>query len=101
MEHPKFSLKNPNKVRALIGAFASNRVNFHRIDGAGYRLLSDVVIELNKLNPEIAARLVTPLTRWQRFDEARQELMKAELERIRAEDLSPNVYEVIEKALAD
>ncbi|RAR62101.1 MULTISPECIES: aminopeptidase N [Halomonadaceae] len=101
MKHPKFSLKNPNKVRALIGAFASNRVNFHRIDGAGYQLLSDVVIELNRLNPEIAARLVTPLTRWQRFDEARQELMKAELERIRAEDLSPNVYEVIEKALAD
>jgi aminopeptidase N len=101
MKHPKFSLKNPNKVRALIGAFASNRVNFHRIDGAGYQLLSDVVIELNKLNPEIAARLITPLTRWQRFDEARQELMKAELERIRAEELSPNVYEVIEKALAD
>ncbi len=58
------------------------------------------MIELNRLNPEIAARLVTPLTRWARFDEARQELMKAELERIRAEELSPNVYEVVEKALA-
>ncbi|WP_458525466.1 aminopeptidase N [Onishia taeanensis] len=101
MEHPAFSLKNPNKVRALIGAFASNRVNFHRIDGAGYKLLADVVIELNRLNPEIAARLITPLTRWQRFDEARQALMKVELERIRAEKLSPNVYEVIEKALAE
>ena len=101
MEHPAFSLKNPNKVRALIGTFASqNRVNFHRIDGAGYRLLADVVIELNRLNPEIAARLITPLTRWARFDETRQELMKAELERIRAEKLSPNVYEVVEKALA-
>ncbi|WP_290798102.1 aminopeptidase N [Halomonas sp.] len=101
MEHPAFSLKNPNKVRALIGTFAGqNRVNFHRIDGAGYRLLADVVIELNRLNPEIAARLITPLTRWARFDETRQELMKAELERIRAEKLSPNVYEVVEKALA-
>ncbi|MFO8044313.1 MAG: aminopeptidase N [Halomonas sp.] len=101
MAHPAFSLKNPNKVRALIGTFAGqNRVNFHRIDGAGYRLLADVVIELNHLNPEIAARLITPLTRWARFDETRQTLMKAELERIRAEKLSPNVYEVVEKALA-
>ncbi|KFF49944.1 aminopeptidase N [Gammaproteobacteria bacterium MFB021] len=101
MEHPAFSLKNPNKVRALIGAFAQNRVNFHRLDGQGYRLLADVVIELNRLNPEIAARIITPLTRWQRFDEARQALMKAELERIRGEKLSPNVYEMVERALAD
>ncbi|MBR9880707.1 MAG: aminopeptidase N [Gammaproteobacteria bacterium] len=101
MEHPAFSLKNPNKVRALIGAFAGqNRVNFHRLDGEGYRLLADVVIELNRLNPEIAARIITPLTRWQRFDEARQALMRAELERIRGEELSPNVYEIVEKALA-
>ncbi|MBY6030055.1 aminopeptidase N [Halomonas sp. DP8Y7-1] len=101
MEHPAFSLKNPNKVRALIGAFAGqNRVNFHRLDGEGYRLLAEVVIELNRLNPEIAARIITPLTRWQRFDEARQELMRAELERIRQETLSPNVYEIVEKALA-
>ncbi len=101
MRHPAFSLKNPNKVRALIGTFAGqNRVNFHRLDGEGYRLLADVVIELNRLNPEIAARLITPLTRWARFDEERQALMKAELERIRAEELSPNVYEVVEKALA-
>ncbi|MGM0702416.1 MAG: aminopeptidase N [Pseudomonadota bacterium] len=101
MKHPAFSLKNPNRVRALIGAFAGqNRVNFHRPDGQGYQLLADVVIELNRLNPEIAARLITPLTRWQRFDELRQELMKRELERIRAEELSPNVYEVVEKALA-
>ncbi|SEL92085.1 aminopeptidase N [Halomonas daqiaonensis] len=101
MEHPAFSLKNPNKVRALIGTFANqNPVNFHRDDGAGYRLLADTVIELNRLNPEIAARMITPLTRWARFDETRQELMKGELERIRAEELSPNVYEVVEKALA-
>ena len=101
MAHPAFSLKNPNKVRALVGTFANrNRINFHRTDGEGYRLLADIVIELNRLNPEIAARLVTPLTRWQRFDESQQVLMKRELERIRTEELSPNVYEVIEKALA-
>lgn len=101
MEHPAFSLTNPNKVRALIGAFAGqNRVNFHRLDGEGYRLLADVVIELNRLNPEIAARIITPLTRYKRFDAKRQALMKAELERIRAEKLSRNLYEVVEKALA-
>ncbi|MDW5378130.1 aminopeptidase N [Halomonas sp. HP20-15] len=101
MSHPAFSLKNPNRVRALIGAFAGqNPVNFHRLDGQGYKLLADVVIELNRLNPEIAARIITPLTRWQRYDEQRQALMKAELERIQAEELSPNVYEVVEKALA-
>ncbi|MGO2243379.1 MAG: aminopeptidase N [Halomonas sp.] len=100
MQHPAFSLKNPNKVRALIGAFAQNRVNFHRLDGQGYQLLTDVVIELNRLNPEIAARLITPLTRWQRFDETRQGLMRSQLERIQKEPLSSNVYEVVEKALA-
>lgn len=100
MQHPAFSLKKPNKVRALIGAFAQNRVNFHRLDGQGYQLLADVVIELNRLNPEIAARLVTPLTRWQRFDETRQALMRSQLERIKQEPLSSNVYEVVEKALA-
>ncbi|MGQ7242479.1 aminopeptidase N [Salinicola sp. V024] len=101
MGHPLFSMKNPNKVRALVGAFAQNRINFHRLDGEGYKLLADVVIELNRLNPEIAARIITPLTRWQRFDETRQALMKAELERIRAEKLSPNVFEMVERALAD
>lgn len=100
MTHPAFSLRNPNKVRALIGTFVNrNPINFHRADGEGYRLLADVVIELNRLNPEIAARLVTPLTRWQRFDEVHQRLMRSELERIRAEELSPNVYEVVSKAL--
>lgn len=100
MQHPAFSLKNPNKVRALIGAFTQNRINFHRLDGQGYQLLADVVIELNRLNPEIAARLITPLTRWQRFDETRQALMRSQLERIKQEPLSSNVYEVVEKALA-
>jgi aminopeptidase N len=86
-------------VRALLGAFAQNRVNFHRLDGAGYALLADAVIELNRLNPEIAARLMTPLTRWRRFDDTRQALMQAELERIKQEPLSANVFEMVEKAL--
>lgn len=102
MQHPAFTLKNPNKVRALIGAFANqNLVNFHRADGAGYRFLADQVITLNALNPQIASRLLAPLTRWRKYDSARQALMKGELERILASgELSSDVYEVVSKSLA-
>ncbi len=102
MHHHAFTLKNPNKVRALIGAFANqNHVNFHRADGAGYRFLSDQVIALNALNPQIASRQLTPLTRWRKFDGARQALMRGELERILASgELSSDVYEVVSKSLA-
>ena len=102
MQHPAFTLKNPNKVRALIGAFANqNHVNFHRADGAGYRFLADQVIALNALNPQIASRQLTPLTRWRKFDAARQALMRAELERILASgELSSDVFEVVSKSLA-
>ncbi|WP_313089440.1 aminopeptidase N [Pseudomonas sp.] len=102
MQHPAFTLKNPNKVRALIGAFANqNLVNFHRADGAGYRFLADQVIVLNGLNPQIASRLLAPLTRWRKYDASRQELMKIELERILASgELSSDVYEVVSKSLA-
>ena len=102
MQHPAFTLKNPNKVRALIGAFAGqNLVNFHAIDGSGYRFLADLVIELNALNPQIASRLLAPLTRWRKYGEQRQALMKGELERILASGaLSSDVYEVVSKSLA-
>ena len=102
MTHPAFTLKNPNKVRALIGAFSGqNLVNFHQADGSGYRFLADQVITLNALNPQIASRLLGPLTRWGKYDDARQALMKAELERILASgELSSDVYEVVSKSLA-
>ncbi|WP_325435767.1 aminopeptidase N [Pseudomonas nitroreducens] len=102
MSHPAFTLKNPNKIRALIGAFANqNAINFHRADGAGYRFLADQIITLNALNPQIASRLLTPLTRWRKYAPERQALMKAELERILASgELSSDVYEVVSKSLA-
>ena len=102
MQHEAFTLKNPNKVRALIGAFANqNLINFHRADGAGYRFLADQVITLNALNPQIASRLLAPLTRWRKYGPARQALMKTELERILASgELSSDVYEVVSKSLA-
>ena len=100
MSHEALDLRNPNKARALVAAFANqNLVNFHRLDGAGYRLLSDVVIALNTLNPQLAARLLTPLTKWRSFA-GRADLMRAELERLQEQaDLSPDVYEVVAKSL--
>ena len=102
-DHPAFDARNPNKVRALVGAFCNqNTVRFHAADGSGYGYLADWVLRLNATNPQIAARLLTPLTRWRRFDTGRQALMRQALERIREEsELSKDVYEVVEKSLAD
>jgi aminopeptidase N len=99
--HPAFSLKSPNKVRALIAGFASgNQLRFHAADGSGYRFLADRVLELDALNPRGAARLLTPLGRWRRFDPARQALMHGELERIlAAPQPSRDIYEIASKSL--
>ncbi len=99
--HPAFILKNPNKVRALIGAFCqANSVRFHDRTGQGYTFLSEYVMRLDGMNPQIAARLLTPLTTWKRYDEERQALMRRELERIMAMDgLSGDVAEVAGKSL--
>src|SRR5690606_15592399 len=101
MLHEAFEMKNPNKVRALISAFCnSNAVNFHQLSGEGYSFLADQVIALNLMNPQIASRLLTPLTRWKKYNLARQALMKAQLQRIADQpQLSPDVYEVVSKSL--
>ena len=103
MQHPAFNLLNPNRMRSLIGAFASgNPVSFHDPSGEGYRILSGVIAELNKPNPQIAARLVAPLGQWRRYDAERQTLMKAELEKIlELPGLSNHVYEMANKSLHD
>ena len=101
LQHPNFSLKNPNKVRALIGAFAQqNPLAFHQISGAGYAWLADQVIALNSFNPQIAARLVMPLPIWQRYQDPPQTFMRAQRERTQAQaNLSSDVYEIVTKAL--
>ncbi len=101
MEHSAFDIHNPNKVRSVIGVFCnSNPVNFHCEGGEGYRFLADQVLVLDKLNPQIAARLLTPLTRWRRFSEQKQQLMKGELARIMSEPkLSSDTYEIVSKSL--
>jgi aminopeptidase N len=101
MNHPAFDLKNPNRVRSLIGAFSqANPLHFHAKNGQGYQFLADQIIALNTLNPQVASRMVGALTSWRRYDQGRQGLMKAQLERIMTtEDISKDVYEVASKSL--
>jgi len=100
--HPAFDRRNPNKLRALYGAFSQqNARNFHALDGSGYRLLAERIAEVDGANPQMAAGLAKPLTRWRRYDAARQRLMVAELEALVARDgLSRDLYEVVSKSLA-
>jgi aminopeptidase N len=101
LTHPAFDIKVPNKVYALIRAFAANHVRFHAADGAGYAFLADQVIALNALNPQVAARMARGFDRWKKFDERRQAHAKAALSRIRdSKDLSRDVAEIVTKALA-
>ena len=99
--HPAFSIRNPNKVRALIGSFAAaNPLRFHSADGKGYTFLVDKVLELDSINPQIAARLLRNLSRWRHYDENRQRLAREQLERISSKDsVSRDVYEVANKSL--
>ena len=99
--HPDFDIRNPNRVRSLVGVFSQgNPVRFNEASGAGYRFLTDQILRLNAINPQIAARMLTPFTRWRRYDAARQELMKKELARILDEPgLARDVHELAEKSV--
>ncbi|NWN92331.1 aminopeptidase N [Marinobacter adhaerens] len=101
LEHSAFDWKNPNKIRSVVGVFAGqNLAAFHNPDGSGYAFLADQVCRLDDSNPQIAARLVTPLTRWKKFAPAYGSLMRESLERIRDKSgLSADLYEVVHKSL--
>jgi aminopeptidase N len=100
-KHPAFSIKNPNKVRALISAFSANAVRFHDAGGAGYAFLADTVLQVDAMNPQIAARLASAFTMWKRYDAKQRALMKAQLERmLGTPTLSKDVHEIAEKSLA-
>ena len=100
LEHPDFERTNPNKVRALVDGFAANLPAFHAADGAGYRWLADRILELDPVNPKVAARTAGAFTVWRRYDSGRQALMQAELERIVAADgLSKDTYEIVHRTL--
>jgi len=99
--HPAFTMRNPNRVRALVGAFAhGNPAFFHDLSGAGYAFVADRVLELDALNPQVAARMISPLSRWRRYGSDRQQLMRQQLERIQARNnLSSDVGEIVQKSL--
>ncbi len=100
MKHSAFDLKNPNRVRALIGAFSANHLRFHDGSGSGYRLVGQVIRALDPINPQVAARLAGAFETWRRYDGRRQALMRVELEAMLAnKGLSPNLFEVTSKIL--
>lgn len=100
LQHPAFTLQNPNRIRSLLGSFAGgNLAGFNRADGAGYRLLIDQILTLDAMNPQVAARLAGPFSRWKRLEPKRRELMKQQLERLQGEKLSRDLYEIVSKSL--
>ena len=101
LEHDKFDLRNPNKVRALIGTFAMrNPVVFHAVDGSGYAFVANQVLALDRINPQIASRMACSLINWKRVEPVRSALNRAQLQRIAdSEDLSGDVYEIVSKGL--
>ncbi len=103
LNHPSFDYKNPNKIRSVVGTFANqNMRHFHASDGSGYQFLTRQIIRLNQQNPQIAARLVAPLGKWRRMDSVRSEIMRSQLQLIKENaDLSRDVFELVNKALAE
>ena len=99
-DHPDFTMKNPNRVRSLFMAFAGNPHGFHAESGEGYEMIADTILALDPINPQTAARFVSPLGRWRRMEPGRAALMRAQLERIAAADtLSRDTYEQVSRSL--
>ena len=101
LEHPAFDLRNPNKVRSVVGSFMRSAINFHAADGSGYEFVADMVLRLNASNPMMAANLAKPLGRFKRHTLGRQQLMQAQLQRLHQTELSKDVFEVVSKALTN
>jgi aminopeptidase N len=100
-QHGKFSIANPNRLRSIAAAFGMNQWAFHDASGRGYRFLADLILKADKVNPQVAARMVPPFGRWRRFEEKRATMMRAELERMLATPgLSKDLYEQVSKSLA-
>ncbi|MGL6314921.1 aminopeptidase N [Vibrio sp. WXL103] len=101
MSHPAFSLKNPNRIRSLIGAFLNNNpVQFHAKSGEGYAFAGEILRQLNESNPQVASRLLDPLLKYRRYDDGRQQLLKKELETLKSMDnLAKDLFEKVTKAL--
>ncbi|MBM4846152.1 aminopeptidase N [Vibrio parahaemolyticus] len=101
MNHEAFSLKNPNRTRSLIGSFlAANPVRFHDKSGSGYQFAGEILRQLNDSNPQVASRMIDPLLKFRKYDEARQAMIRAELEKLKVMDnLAKDLFEKVTKAL--
>ena len=100
MKHGAFDIKNPNRVRSLVGAFSANHLRFHAADGSGYALVGEVIAQLDKINPQVAARMAGAFEAWRRYDKARAGMMRGELEKLtKLDGLSANLFEVATKML--
>ncbi|MDF4258792.1 aminopeptidase N [Vibrio parahaemolyticus] len=101
MNHEAFSLKNPNRTRSLIGSFlAANPVRFHDKSGSGYQFAGEILRQLDDSNPQVASRMIDPLLKFRKYDEARQAMIRAELEKLKAMDnLAKDLFEKVTKAL--
>ncbi|WP_413284456.1 aminopeptidase N [Vibrio sp. MA40-2] len=101
MNHSAFSLKNPNRIRSLLGAFFNaNPVHFHAKDGSGYQFIGEILAELNNSNPQVASRLIDPLLKYRNYDQARQALMRTQLEQLsKLDNLAKDLFEKVTKAL--
>ncbi len=101
MRHPDFTTGNPNRLRALISAFADgNFTRFHDLEGNGYRLLADIVAHLDTTNPQVGARMLGPIRQWRRFAEPQRGLMEATLKDLALRVKSRDIFEVVSKSLA-
>src|SRR5690606_35606370 len=99
-EHPDFTLRNPNRVRSVYMAFTGATAGFHAQSGEGYRIIADLILALDPVNPQTAARFVSPLGRWRRMEPGRAALMRAELERVAgADQLSRDTHEQVSRSL--
>src|SRR6185312_3281931 len=100
--HPAYDVKNPNRVRSLVGAFSGNHLRFHAADGKGYALVGETIRGLDAINPQVASRMAAAFEAWRRYDDHRQAMMRAQLEEtLKVSGLSPNLFEVASKMLGN
>jgi aminopeptidase N len=100
MSRPPFDIRNPNRVRSLVGAFSANHLRFHATNGSGYKLLAEVIARLDPINPMVAARMAGAFESWRRYDEGRQALVRAQLDGLaKLDGLSSNLFEMVTKML--
>jgi aminopeptidase N len=101
MQHPAFLMSNPNRLRSLIGSFASNPTQFHALDGSGYAFLASIVTMLDQKNPQVAARLLGAFRSWRTMEARRRAVAEAALQKVAAlTTLSPDVRDIVDRSLA-